>query len=41
MTVSRLRTRLRNLSYTAGVPWKEPEDMERHLDALRRAGLPA
>ncbi|MGO4722076.1 MULTISPECIES: tetratricopeptide repeat protein [unclassified Inquilinus] len=24
----------------AGVPWKQPEVMERYLDALRRAGLP-
>ena len=24
----------------AGVPWKNPEDMEHYLDALRRAGLP-
>jgi TolB-like protein/class 3 adenylate cyclase/Flp pilus assembly protein TadD len=23
-----------------GVPWKRPEDMERYLDALRRAGMP-
>jgi len=24
----------------AGVPWKQPEVMERYLDTLRRAGLP-
>jgi TolB-like protein/tetratricopeptide (TPR) repeat protein len=24
----------------AGVPWKKSEDMERYMDALRRAGLP-
>jgi adenylate cyclase len=24
----------------AGVPWKRPEDMDRYLDALRKAGMP-
>ena len=30
----------RSPSTRAGVPWKKPEDMERYLDALRRAGMP-